>query len=122
MGSRKDKSSQRQGEQGDRVVYQEFGNASNSPATERTVRELPPQQQNLRIQASRKGRQGKTVTVISGFQAQPETLKSLLKQLKNQCGAGGTLKENTMEIQGDRSQQLLEILTKLGYRAKISGR
>ena len=62
------------------------------------------------------------MTVISGFQAQPETLKSVLKQLKTHCGAGGTIKDDTMEIQGDRSQQLLEILTKLGYNAKISGR
>ena len=122
MGSRKDKSFQNKREDGDRLAYQEFGNASNSAATERAIRELPPDRQNLRVQASRKGRKGKTVTVISGFQAQPETLASLLKQLKTQCGAGGTAKDNTMEIQGDRSQQLLEILTKLGYNAKISGR
>ena len=122
MGSRKDKSFQNKREDGDRLAYQEFGNASNSAATERAIRELPPNQQNLRVQASRKGRKGKTVTVISGFQAKPETLASLLKQLKTQCGAGGTVKDNTMEIQGDRSQQLLEILTKLGYNAKISGR
>lgn len=102
-----------------RKVYSEFG--ENAEAIERPVTELPPQQQQIRIQASRKGRGGKTVTVVSGFQLKPETLKALLKQLKNQCGTGGTLKEETIEIQGDRTQQLLEILTKLGYKAKISG-
>jgi translation initiation factor 1 len=45
----------------------------------------------------------------------------LLKQLKNQCGTGGTLKENEIEIQGDHKQKILEILLKLGYKAKISG-
>ena len=64
-----------------RVVYSEFGNG-NSAALERGIQELPPNQQNLRVQASRKGRKGKTVTVISGFQAKPETLTKLLKQLK----------------------------------------
>ena len=45
MVSRKDKSSQNQGEQGDRFVYQEFGNARSSQATEKAIRELPPHQQ-----------------------------------------------------------------------------
>jgi len=78
-------------------------------------------QQNLRVQASRKGRKGKTVTVISGFQAKPETLATLLKQLKTQCGSGGTVKEDTIEIQGDHSQKLVQLLAQLGYKAKISG-
>lgn len=104
-----------------RKVYSEFGTSENSEAMERPVIDLPPQQQQIRIQASRKGRGGKTVTVVSGFQSKPETLKTLLKQLKNKCGAGGTVKDETLEIQGDRTQQLLEILTQLGYKAKISG-
>lgn len=103
-----------------RVVYQEFG-TNNSVALERAVPELPPSQQNLKVQASRKGRKGKTVTVISGFQVKPETLAALLKQLKTQCGAGGTVKENEIEIQGDHKQKLLQVLTQLGYKAKISG-
>ena len=104
-----------------RLVYSEFGTQSNSAAFERAVQELPPNQQNLRVQASRKGRKGKTVTVISGFQSTPETLSKLLKQLKTQCGTGGTLKDNTLEIQGDHAQKLVQLLTQLGYKAKISG-
>lgn len=103
-----------------RFVYREFGN-DNSAATERATPELPPQQQNLKVQASRKGRKGKTVTVISGFQTKPEVLTDLVKQLKTQCGTGGTVKDNEIEIQGDHKQKIVEILTKLGYKAKISG-
>lgn len=103
-----------------RIVYQEFGN-DNLAAVERATPDLPPSQQNLRIQASRKGRKGKTVTVISGFQSKPEALATLVKQLKTQCGTGGTLKDNEIEIQGDHTQKLLQILTQLGYKAKISG-
>jgi translation initiation factor 1 len=103
-----------------RVVYSEFGDA-NSQALERATPDLPPAQQNLRVQASRKGRKGKTVTVITGLQANEATLTDLLKQLKSQCGAGGTVKEDAIEIQGDHTQKLVQVLTKLGYKAKISG-
>jgi len=106
---------------GKRIVYSEFGNIDNSAALQRGIQEVSPNQQNLKVEASRKGRGGKTVTVISGFQAKPETLGDLAKQLKSQCGTGGTLKENEIEIQGEHKQKLLEILTKLGYKAKISG-
>lgn len=104
----------------EQVVYREFG-VDNSAAVERAVPELPPQQQNLRVQASRAGRKGKTVTVITGFQVKPETLATLLKQLKAQCGAGGTVKENEIEIQGEHKQKLVEILSGMGYKVKISG-
>lgn len=121
MASSKRKSSDSNASGDNRVIYSEFGNQDNSAALERGVPDLPPSQQNLRVQASSKGRKGKTVTVISGFQAKPETLEALLKQLKTQCGAGGTIKENTIEIQGEHKQKLVQILTTLGYKAKISG-
>ncbi|MBD2325830.1 translation initiation factor [Alkalinema sp. FACHB-956] len=107
-------------DQNNRTVYREFGN-DNEAAFERAVPDLPPNQQNLRIQASRKGRGGKTVTVISGWQHSPDKLTELAKKLKAQCGTGGTVREETIEIQGDHKEKLLEILVKLGYKAKISG-
>ncbi|MEG4502915.1 translation initiation factor [Microcoleus sp. F6_B4] len=121
MAASKRKDSDSQTTQGKRIVYSEFGSVDNSAALQRGVAEVPPNQQNLKIEASRKGRGGKTVTVISGFQEKPETLATLAKQLKAQCGTGGTVKDNEIEIQGDHKQKLLEIITKLGYKAKISG-
>ncbi|MGB5597023.1 MAG: translation initiation factor [Crocosphaera sp.] len=103
------------------MAYQEFGNSSNSEALKRTVPDLPPQQQNIRVQSTRSGRKGKTVTVITGFQHSPESLNKLLKQLKSQCGSGGTLKDDTLEIQGDHRQKLVKVLGDLGYKVKISG-
>ncbi|NET10523.1 MAG: translation initiation factor [Merismopedia sp. SIO2A8] len=103
----------------DRVVYSEFGHSN--AATERAVPDLPPSEQPIRIQATRKGKGGKTVTVLTGFQSSPETLKKLLKKLKAQCGSGGTIKDQELEIQGDHSETLLQQLVKLGYPAKISG-
>ncbi len=104
-----------------RIAYQEFGTNSNPDAFTRAVPDLPPQQQNIRIQATRSGRKGKTVTVITGLQHNSENLAKLLKNLKAQCGSGGTVKDNTLEIQGEHKKKLLDILTKLGYKAKISG-
>jgi translation initiation factor 1 len=103
-----------------KVVYREFGLPEPKDDSDSPI-DLPPQQQNLRIQASRKGRKGKTVTVISGFQTNPENLTSLVKQLKSYCGAGGTVKDSEIEIQGDCAQKTLQFLLKLGYKAKISG-
>ena len=113
-------SSQRKSSSKNRLVYQEFG-TDNSPALEKGISDLPPQKQNLRVQATRAGRKGKTVTVITGFQHKPETLTKLLKQLKAQCGSGGTVKNDTLEIQGEHKAKLVTILSKLGYQVKISG-
>ena len=99
-----------------RVVYSEFG--THAAATERAVPDLPPGQQTLRLQVSRKGRKGKTVTLITGFQTKPETLATLLKQLKSLCGAGGTTKDMTLEIQGDHREQLAQKLAQLGYTVR----
>ncbi len=123
MAASKRKASERPASGGakNRVVYSEFGNSENSAALERGTPDLPPNQQNVRVQASRKGRKGKTVTVINGFQASADTLAALLKQLKAQCGAGGTVKENEIEIQGDHAQKIVQILVQLGYKAKVSG-
>ena len=103
----------------DRVVYTEFGSAPSPDVTERP--DTPPAQQTLIIQASRKGRKGKTVTVVSGFQLSPQSLQSLAKKLKNQCGSGGTVKDESIEIQGDHRPRIQSFLTDLGYKTKISG-
>ncbi|MEY2985504.1 MAG: Translation initiation factor SUI1-related protein [Cyanobacteriota bacterium] len=102
-----------------RIVYQEFGSTPPEPAE--TVEDVPAQQQTIRIQATRAGRKGKTVTVIRGFQLSPSSLNQLLKALKSHCGGGGTVKDQSLEIQGDQRHKVLAYLLKLGYQAKISG-
>jgi translation initiation factor 1 len=101
-----------------KIAYREFGD--EEPDID-DAPELPPNQHKLKIEVSRKGKGGKTVTIVSGFQVSLETLQSLTKILKNQCGTGGAMKDNSIEIQGDHRQKLLEIVTKLGYKAKLSG-
>ncbi len=104
-----------------RVVYREFGAPEEDDSEQKEI-DLPPQQQNPRIQVTRRGKGGKTVTEVTGFQTTTENLAKLTKQLKNQCGSGGTSKDQAIEIQGDCSQKILQILLSLGYKAKISGK
>jgi translation initiation factor 1 len=103
-----------------RVVYREFGAPEEEDLASNEIN-LPPQQQNVRIQVTRRGKGGKTVTEVTGFQSTSENLTKLTKQLKNQCGAGGTAKEQAIEIQGDCARKILQFLIGLGYKAKISG-
>jgi translation initiation factor 1 len=103
----------------ERPAYVEFGAESADPSSARP--ELPPAQQQLKIEVSRKGRKGKTVTVISGFQSSLETLEALAKQLKSQCGSGGAVKDNTIEVQGDHREKAQQALISLGYKTKFSG-
>ena len=103
----------------ERVTYQEFGAVQRPDAPERE--DLSPNQQTLILQASRKGRKGKTVTVISGFQLTEKSLQTLAKKLKSQCGSGGTVKDETIEIQGDHRTKLQTFLQGIGYKTKISG-
>ncbi|MGD1903031.1 MAG: translation initiation factor [Geitlerinemataceae cyanobacterium] len=107
------------GKGGDRVVYSEFGQ-HDEPEAE--VVDLPPTEQKITVQATRKGRGGKTVTIASGFQHAPATLKALLKAVKGKCGTGGTVKDATLEIQGDAAAKVAEVLKNQGYTVKISGK
>jgi translation initiation factor 1 len=103
------------------IAYQEFGLSSESEMSKSEVQDLIAQQQNIRVESTRSGRKGKTVTVMTGFQHSAQELVQLLKQLKNQCGSGGTMKDNTLEIQGDHRHKLVTVLSQLGYKVKISG-
>ena len=77
----------------------------------------PPDRQQLRL-AVEKRKKGKVVTVARGFSTTAEDLNQLLTQLKNACGAGGTVKEGTVEVQGDHLERMREILSRIGFRVR----
>lgn len=78
-----------------------------------------PQRQPARVRREKRG--GKVVTVISGLDPAASDLSALLKQFRTTCGAGGTVKDGTIEIQGDHREALIDRLRTLGYPAKAAG-
>ncbi len=82
---------------------------------------LPPDAQTAAISRDRKGRKGKTVTVIRDLRLAPQDLQALAKLLKKACGSGGTVKEGMIEIQGDHREKIAAKLRSLGYKTKFVG-
>ena len=102
--------------------WQEFSSADSlqrpdGPAAEPT----PKAKQMVRVQPTRGGRGGKTVTVIRGLELDAAGFKALLKKLKSRIGSGGTAKDGVVELQGDQVELTLELLAKEGYRPKRAG-
>jgi translation initiation factor 1 len=75
----------------------------------------------VRVGRERKGRGGKTVSIISGVMSRETGQQALLKLLKSKLGAGGALEDGAIIIQGDHRERIVEILNDLGYKAKVAG-
>ncbi len=71
------------------------------------------------LRLERKGRGGKTVTIIERLTVSDDDLKTLCKELKQKCGTGGTVKEHHIELQGDFRDKVRLHLSNRGYR--VSG-
>ena len=76
---------------------------------------IRPEYQTARI-AVEKRRKGKIVTVVRGLD--PADLPDLLKQFKTACGAGGTIQDDVLEVQGDHRDRIRELLSALGFQIK----
>ncbi len=74
--------------------------------------------QNIKIQREKKGRGGKTVTVVYGMSGD---LKTMQKELQKHCGTGGSSKNGTIEIQGDHGPKIQNYLEGQGFKAKLAG-
>ena len=80
-----------------------------------------PKDGTIRIQREVKGRKGKTVTAVFGVPLDDGALQAFSQTLKRRCGAGGSVKDGVILIQGDHRQTLLDTLRKLGYTATLAG-
>lgn len=79
----------------------------------------PVQKQRLDIILDRKGRGGKTATIIAGFTLDDGQVADLAAYLKKQLGTGGSARGGEILVQGDRRDDVLKLLTKKGYKARI---
>ena len=97
------------------IVYSTNRDFEYESYNEEEEETLPKDQQKLRVSIEKKGRGGKTVTLIKGFVCTEDDLKELAKSLKSQCGVGGTAKEGEIIIQGEFKQRIIDILKTKGY-------
>jgi translation initiation factor 1 len=75
----------------------------------------------VRVSRETKGRGGKAVTLVRGVPLAGEELAALGKRLRSACGAGGTVKDGVIEVQGDHAERLVALLQAEGYRVKRAG-
>ena len=75
----------------------------------------------IRVRHEVKGRGGKTVTVITGFNQEEFQLRLLASKLKRRCGCGGTVKDLDIIIQGDKRDIVKSYLEELGFKVKKIG-
>ena len=71
-----------------------------------------------KLRMEKKGRGGKTVTVVYDLPQNEAFLKELSQELKKACGTGGAVSENTIELQGEMRDRVRDVLLKKGYVVK----
>ncbi len=75
--------------------------------------EIAKQEQKISVEIDKR-RFGKKITVISGFQ--DVDIRDIAKKLKNGLACGGTVKNKTIELQGDHTKKIKPALEKLGFK------
>lgn len=96
-------------------------NENFSPEESEEITDLANNEQNLEAHLSKKGRGGKVVVLIRGYDGSDEALKDLSKQLKNHCGVGGSIKDGEIIIQGNVRDKVMDYLIKQKYNVKRVG-
>lgn len=81
--------------------------------------EIAREQQEINIYVDKR-RYGKSMTIVEGVNPSDIDMESLLKQLKEKCACGGTLKEGKIELQGEHKRRVIEVLKSMGFNADIS--
>jgi translation initiation factor 1 len=93
-----------------------------------SIKETDPQPETsgpagkiIKIRREVKGRGGKTVTTLHGFNLQSEKLQHIAGELKRYCGSGGSVKNDIIIIQGDQRKKIETYLQGQGYVVKRAG-
>lgn len=88
----------------------------NKPSKKVSTEVKTPEKHQLHF--AKEKRRGKVVTIVKPFYLDKEALQVLLKTLKKKLGTGGTVKEDSLEFQGDIPELLRKHLEALGYGFK----
>ena len=71
-----------------------------------------------KLRMEKKGRGGKTVTVVDGLPNHATFLKELSQELNRVCGTGGAVLDGGIELQGDLRDRVRRVLTGKGFTVK----
>jgi len=99
----------------DGLAYSTNQDYFNSFPEEEAAETLPKEKQKLKVTLDKKQRAGKVVTLVDGFVGKIEDSEALGKQLKTKCGAGGSVKDGYIIIQGDYREKVIAWLKEWGY-------
>ena len=87
-------------------------------ASARRLRSDPPGDQKVTVREERRPKGSGVVTVARGFRLNEADIKKLAKGLKAVCGAGGTVAEDAVEVQGQHLEKVAAHLEQAGYQVK----
>lgn len=92
--------------------------SDNCQCSSRSRSASVPDKVVAKLRMEKKGRGGKTVTVVYDLPDNAVFLKALCQELKRACGTGGAVVEHGVELQGDQREKLRELLAKKGFTVK----
>jgi len=99
----------------DGLAYSTNKDFFNDFPEEEPMATLPKEKQKLRVKLDTKQRAGKVVTLVDGFSGTNDDMDALAKLLKTKCGAGGSVKDGFIIIQGDYKDKVIGWLKDWGY-------
>ena len=80
--------------------------------------DIAKEQQAVKVYTDKR-RYGKTVTIIEGIDSADIDLNDIAKTLKTKCATGGTVKDKRIELQGDHSKKVKDILEGMGFTVEV---
>jgi translation initiation factor 1 len=95
--------------QGRARVFRTLGVTREQPLPSRII---------AKLRMEKKGRGGKTMTVVYDLPQNAAFLKELAGELKRACGTGGAVVDGGVEIQGDLRDRVRDVLVKKGWTVK----
>ncbi|MGE0455658.1 MAG: translation initiation factor [Vicinamibacteria bacterium] len=105
-----------------RLAYSTDTGVAEEPkkAKQRRPAQAQPAGPGIRLRLERRA-SGRLATVVTGLPGNEQSLLALARELKTACGAGGTLKDGALELQGDHRDAVERALTARGLKSKRAG-
>lgn len=98
---------------------QEEPHAENAPASQQADSGSFGEKARLDIILDKKGRKGKSATIVAGFTVDDDTVSEIARRLKQRLGVGGSSRGGEILIQGDKRKETAAALTDLGLKCRI---